>query len=208
MTALTASLGVSNMSADVWSMVTRPGGTAARTVRIDFATLSDEELIDRSRNEPARRAQYLDELFGRVKPKVATWCLRFCGDREEAADLSQEVILRAYQRLDSFRLESRFTTWLYTLMRRLAVDQGLATNRRESVIVSPIIVEAEDQGERIDETLTRERVLTRLRDVMARHLAPRRGAVDLPLRVSDRSRQRARRHSGGDLPHGRARHAR
>jgi RNA polymerase sigma-70 factor (ECF subfamily) len=138
----------------------------------DLTLLTDEELIARSRSDPTLRSRYMDELFTRVKPKVASWCLRMCDDRQEAADLSQEVVLRAYQRLDSFRIESRFTTWLYSLMRRLAVDRSLAARRRETVLVAPIVVEPEDLGETIDETLTRERVLVQLRDVMARQLAP------------------------------------
>jgi len=173
MTALAASFDVRiNASPGKWWATTRPAEVATRNVGNDLAILTDEELIERSRNEPRQRAQCMEELFARVKPRVAAWCLRTCHDRENAADLSQEVILRAYQRLDSFRIESRFTTWLYTLMRRLAVDRGLAARRRENVIVAPVLVEPADHGETIDEMLTREQVLIRLRDVMDRELAP------------------------------------
>jgi RNA polymerase sigma-70 factor (ECF subfamily) len=173
MTALTASFEV-KQHASIGSRRTttcKPGATT-RTVAKNLAPLTDEELIARARRNPEEQERCMDELFTRVGPKVATWCLRMCNDREEAADLAQEVVLRAYQRLDSFRLQSRFTTWLYSMMRRMAIDRCLAARRRENVIVAPIVVEPEDRGEVVDETITRQQVLVFLRDVMARQLAP------------------------------------
>jgi RNA polymerase sigma-70 factor (ECF subfamily) len=78
--------------------------------------LSDEDLILRYRSgkDPAGA---LDELFGRQLPKLALWCLRLTGDRDSAAEMAQEVVVKAYENLDSFRLESKFSTWLYSIAR-------------------------------------------------------------------------------------------
>ncbi|MGC8874556.1 MAG: RNA polymerase sigma factor, partial [Chloroflexia bacterium] len=46
---------------------------------------------------------------------VYTLALRMLRDPEEAADLTQEIFLRVWQALPSFRGESRFTTWLYRI---------------------------------------------------------------------------------------------
>ena len=80
---------------------------------------SDEELIARSRaNGPASPSDpYVEELFLRHQRKVALWCLRYSGDREEALDLTQEVLAQTFRRLDSFQGNSKFTTWLYTVCR-------------------------------------------------------------------------------------------
>ena len=94
--------------------------------------LSDEELIRRSREQPAQAARCIDVLFERAYPRVAQWCLRCSPNRDEAADLAQEVILRAYTRLESFRLESRFSTWLYTISRRVAIDRGIVRRRQDA----------------------------------------------------------------------------
>jgi RNA polymerase sigma-70 factor (ECF subfamily) len=81
--------------------------------------LSDEELIARSRAETsqARAAQYVNELFRRNHVKVARWCISFTSDRESAADLAQEICAKAYQSLSSFREQSRFSTWLFSIAR-------------------------------------------------------------------------------------------
>lgn len=81
-------------------------------------SLSDEDLVARYRAEGSLRGQpYLNELFRRHYSRVGGWCYRLTGDRESAADLAQEVFTKAYQNVDSFRGDSKFTTWLYTIAR-------------------------------------------------------------------------------------------
>ena len=84
---------------------------------------SDEELVDlyRSAANP-RRGEFLDQLFDRHRTRVAAWCYRMMGDVDAATDLAQEVFLKAFQNLDSFRGQSRFTTWLYAIARNHCMD--------------------------------------------------------------------------------------
>ena len=42
-------------------------------------------------------------------------CYRFVGNHEDASDLSQDVFLRAYRGLRSFRGRSSLATWLYRI---------------------------------------------------------------------------------------------
>ncbi len=79
---------------------------------------SDEDLIARYRDETgAGSEQHINELFGRYHAKVARWCLAFTNDRESAADLAQEICAKAYRNLPSFRAESKFSTWLFSIAR-------------------------------------------------------------------------------------------
>jgi RNA polymerase sigma-70 factor (ECF subfamily) len=85
----------------------------------------DEELISRWRDWPNSDAgrQSLTELFERHHARVALWCLRLSGDRESAADLAQEVFLKAFESLHTFRGDSKFSTWLYVIARNHCYTQ-------------------------------------------------------------------------------------
>ena len=87
--------------------------------------LSDEELVARFRTEAgAPGAQiWINELFQRFHTRVATWCFRFTGDRESAADLAQDIFLKAYRNLDSFRGDAKFSTWLFSISRNHCVNE-------------------------------------------------------------------------------------
>jgi RNA polymerase sigma-70 factor (ECF subfamily) len=56
-----------------------------------------------------------EELFKLHYRKVYAVCLRMTGNTAEAEDLSQEVFVQVFRKLDTFRGESAFTTWLYRL---------------------------------------------------------------------------------------------
>ncbi len=135
--------------------------------------LSDEELIARARHDPTEAPRCLEVLFARLYPRVAGWCLTFCADRDEAADVAQEVFIKVQAKLDAFRGESRFTTWLYSVTRRVAIDHGLAARRRQRFAEPEASApEAADPAPRADDDLGREQVLQRLRDSMERNLEP------------------------------------
>jgi RNA polymerase sigma-70 factor (ECF subfamily) len=83
---------------------------------------SETELIARARAGDREAFCRLAALHAR---RVHTLALRFCRDAADAEDLSQEVWLRAFRSLDTFRAESSFYTWL----RRIAVNTFLNERR-------------------------------------------------------------------------------
>jgi RNA polymerase sigma-70 factor, ECF subfamily len=88
-------------------------------------SLSDEELVaaSRSHTDPARQETFINELFRRHYRRVGVWCYRMVGDREAAADLAQEIFAKAFRKLDSFRGDSKFTTWLYSITRNHCANE-------------------------------------------------------------------------------------
>jgi RNA polymerase sigma-70 factor (ECF subfamily) len=70
--------------------------------------------------------QPFEELFKLHHGKVYALCLRMTGNTAEAEDLSQEVFVQVFRKLDTFRGESAFTTWLH----RLTVNQVLMHFRK------------------------------------------------------------------------------
>ena len=57
---------------------------------------------------------------------IHSLCYRMSGSLADAEDLAQETFIHAYQHLDAFRAEARFSSWLY----RIAVNQCLNWQKR------------------------------------------------------------------------------
>jgi len=87
-----------------------------------------------------------DVLVERHRKQVYQVCYRFVGNHEDASDLAQDVFIRAYRALRTFKGHSAFSTWLY----RVAVNVCL--NR---VAVRQPPVETMDSREREDTTAER-----------------------------------------------------
>lgn len=141
---------------------------------MNFEHLTDEELLARARQPAGTEAEAcLAVLYQRFYPKVAAWCLRFCGDRQEAADLAQEVFLRVHQRLDSFRGDSRFSTWLYTVTRSVAINRGVAARRRQMEALDDAAgPEPVEPSPGADQELEKGEILSALRQAMEKDLEP------------------------------------
>ena len=84
----------------------------------------DTDLIKRAQAEDIEAFCRLAERYAR---RIHLLALHYCRNAQDAEDLSQEVWLKAYQALGSFRLESSFYTWL----RRITINSFL-NHRRSS----------------------------------------------------------------------------
>lgn len=130
--------------------------------------LSDEQLVAAYRSERGSSAASakLDELFRRHRSRVAAWCFRMTGDVESAADLAQDIFLKAFQRLDSFRGDARFTTWLYAIARNHCMDEMRSRSARKEESADALAEELQDTRlEELSATLERresERVARQL----------------------------------------------
>jgi RNA polymerase sigma-70 factor, ECF subfamily len=89
----------------------------------EWKNLSDEDLIVIYREKWGwAREDAAAELFARHQARITRWCWRFTRDRESASDLAQEILLRAFRNLDSYRGDCRFSTWLYVIARNLCMS--------------------------------------------------------------------------------------
>jgi RNA polymerase sigma-70 factor (ECF subfamily) len=85
----------------------------------------DETLLTAYREAAAHQKRAAaDQLFAHYYERVGRWCFRFTGDRDAAADLAQEVFLKAHRHLDSFRGTAQFGTWLYSIVRNEAFNRA------------------------------------------------------------------------------------
>ena len=63
-----------------------------------------------------------ETLMRAYENRVYTLALRSTGSEHDAADITQEVFLRAWRNLESFRGDSSLSTWLYRVTANLCVD--------------------------------------------------------------------------------------
>ena len=87
---------------------------------------SDATLLTRWRSGDQRAAT---EIVERHAPALARFAASL-GARNEIEELVQDTFVRAFGSLDGFRGESTLRTWLFTIMRRLVLDQRRARARR------------------------------------------------------------------------------
>jgi RNA polymerase sigma-70 factor (ECF subfamily) len=66
--------------------------------------------------------QNFDILYKNYFPRVQDYLSRFTG-RDEAQDLTQEVFIRVYNSLSTFKGESEVSTWIFRIARNLAIDR-------------------------------------------------------------------------------------
>src|SRR6266568_1272245 len=103
--------------------------------------LPDEELVARYQAQPGSpdADRYLDEVFQRYRGRVALWCLRLAGDREAAADLAQDVFLKAFRAIASFRGDAKFSTWLYSIARNHCFNEVRSRGTAPEGSVDPVL---------------------------------------------------------------------
>lgn len=100
------------------------------TSRERSADPSDRELIDRWRTGDSRAATQLVERHADALARFAV----SSGEREEIDELVQDSFVRAFSSIDSFRGESSFRTWLFTIERRLMLDRRRSEMRQRATV--------------------------------------------------------------------------
>jgi len=121
--------------------------------------ISDDEKIVADVLEGNRNAFGI--LVRKYQKQVFTLMHRFANSPSEAADLTQEAFLRAYNRLETFQPGKKFFVWLYTLSLNLARDYGRKNKKYADTLSENII----DNAHR--ETHDQERRLIQKGEAMA-----------------------------------------
>jgi RNA polymerase sigma-70 factor, ECF subfamily len=93
----------------------KPTGGATAAVSLE----AEADLLRRAR---AGQADAFSELVVRYQDRVYNLMVRMAGV-DQAEELAQEVFLRAFEKLDRFRGESRFYTWIFRIAANLAISQ-------------------------------------------------------------------------------------
>jgi RNA polymerase sigma-70 factor (ECF subfamily) len=82
------------------------------------------------------------ELVNRYQTQIVNYVCRMLGNYEDAVDLSQDVFLKAYSALGSYRPQYPFPAWLFRIARNAAIDE--IRKRRLATVSLDAPVEFED----------------------------------------------------------------
>lgn len=115
----------------------------------------------------------IDALLAGLRPGVFNLSARMLGDRDDAADATQEILLKVVTHLSAFRGASAFTTWVWRIARNHLLTAR--TRTAESPEVSfEALADKLDAGMDVADRLPRaqpERILTPEERLEARQVA-------------------------------------
>jgi RNA polymerase sigma-70 factor (ECF subfamily) len=94
----------------------------------------DDELRSLVAEVRSGRKAALERLLGLVQARVRRWAGRFTSDADAAEDIAQDVLIGLERRVQRFDGESRFSTWLFSVTRNVALSRRLRDTRRAALI--------------------------------------------------------------------------
>ena len=120
-----------------------------------------------------------DELMIRYERQIYRVCYRFVENREDAMDLAQDVFIKAFEHLATFRRESSLKTWLY----RIAMNHCINHVKKHS----QEFVEVEETTSRVPASVHAQMEDREQRDQfrqLVKQLPPKQKAI-LELRINE-----------------------
>lgn len=102
------------------------------------------DLVERAK---AGDADAYEQLYNENVGRIYALCLRMARNRTVAEDLTQEAFIRAWQKLNSFRGDSAFSTWLHRLTVNVVLTALKTQSRKaEKVFTTDDLVPFERPG--------------------------------------------------------------
>src|SRR5205814_5330843 len=93
---------------------------------IALGRASDEELMRRTQSGDKTAFSL---LYERYSSSVLSYLYRMLGGVEDVEAIGQEVFLRAFRFAPSYRFPQKFSTWLFTITRNLAINTARRKKR-------------------------------------------------------------------------------
>ena len=159
-----------------WSMALR----ATDGCKVTVTNPTDAELVEACL---AGNREAFDAIVDRHRRHVYQLCYRFVGNHEDASDLAQDVFIRAYRGLKTFKSQSSLGTWLYRIGVNVCLNRVATKSRVEAL--DPLMAASDErtasQEESAAEALLRGERAAQVRAAIAK--LPKKQRATLVLRV-------------------------
>src|SRR6478672_7173190 len=148
--------------------------------KVTVANQTDAELVQACLDG---RREAFDVIVERHQRHVYQLCYRFAGNHEDANDLAQDVFIRAYRGLKTFKGQASLGTWLYRIGVNVCLTKVAAKGRSERI--DPLLTGNDariaSQEETAAEALLRGERAAQVRAAIAR--LPKKQRATLVLRI-------------------------
>lgn len=105
----------------------------------DLADIPDEELVGLFLR--AKEKHYFEAIYERYERRVYGRCVVILKDAEEAQDVMQEIFVKVYFKLDGFRGDAKFSTWIHRVTTNTCLNWIQKKSRSAEVILDEEIEE-------------------------------------------------------------------
>ncbi|MEY4669486.1 MAG: hypothetical protein RL518_2185 [Pseudomonadota bacterium] len=98
-------------------------------------TLTDVQVVNQFK---AGDALAFEEIISRYESKVMSLALRFTRNQEDAEEVMQDVFTTVYRKIDGFRGQSAFSSWLYRIVVNAAFMKLRKRKQTQTVSIEDI----------------------------------------------------------------------
>lgn len=126
---------------------------------------SDEELASAVQQGDERA---FGPLVERYQGRVFAIAYRYTGNREEARDITQVALYRAYEKINSWKATGPFGGWMMRLTVNAAIDEARKLNRKRRLVISEHEVEGVEPvaSDSPEQDMRRVEIDQRIRDAL------------------------------------------
>lgn len=87
---------------------------------LKFSHLSDEQLVEKIITEG--KSELFQILYNRYFPKVKDKCYSFLKNKNQSDEFANDILSKAYEKLNSFKGKAHFSSWLYSISYNTIID--------------------------------------------------------------------------------------
>ena len=87
---------------------------------LNFSKLSDEELVNKIVQE--QKKELFGVLFNRYFLIIKNRCYGFVKNKSTAEELANDILSKAFEKIDGFKGKSSFSSWLYSISYNAIID--------------------------------------------------------------------------------------
>jgi len=89
----------------------------------------ENKLIEKAKNG---NQEAFGQLIFNYEQKIYAIAFKVFKNETDAYDVAQEICIKLFQKLDQFRFESSFSTWLYRIATNTAIDEYRKQKRKST----------------------------------------------------------------------------